>query len=260
MKAILTGVNGAVGTGLKRHLEAQGHTVVGWDRRHVPIDDSAAMEAFIHDQHPDALFHLAIPSQSTGRENESWWVNHYWTGELARICRQSAIRFLFTSTVMVFTDHAVGPFTVESIPDAAEGYGYEKYQAEQWAVSQNPDTVVVRLGWQIGEQPGSNNMIDFFQRQMAEHGEVRASRRWLTACSFIGDTAAALTHLVAQPAGVYLVDSNTRWTFFEIASALNALHGQQWTITPSDDFVYDQRMVDPRVPVAKLDARLPALP
>lgn len=29
--------------------------------------------------------------------------------------------------------------------------------------SVNPDARIVRLGWQIGREPGSNNMVDFYQ-------------------------------------------------------------------------------------------------
>lgn len=260
MKAIITGANGAVGSGLRQHLVACGDVPIAWDRAQTPIDDYAKMEAFVLAHKPDVLFHLAIPSQSTGRDNESWWVNYHWTSELAWICRQHKIRFVYISTVMVYSDDAVGPFTPQSTPDAKSGYGYDKLQSEERTFSQNPDAIVARLGWQIGESGGSNNMIDYFEKQMAQHGEVRASRRWYPACSFIPDTAWALRQLIDKSPTVYLVNSNTRWTFYEIANALNEKHGNKWKITPTDDFVYDQRMLDARVSMPELNARLPNLP
>lgn len=259
MRAIITGASGAVGGGLKQYLEGRGDTVIPWDRNQTPIDDYAATENFVRAAQPDVLFHLATASRLTGRENEGWWVNYHWTSELAWICRQLKVRFLFTSSVMVYTNQAVGPFTPETIPDEVEGYGYEKLQAEGRALAQNPDAVIARIGWQIGEQPGSNNMLEFFQRQTQQHGEVKASQRWYPACSFIADTASALVDLIQQSGGVYLVDSNTRWTFYEIASALNGIHQGRWNITPTTDFVYDQRMIDSRVSIPALNVRLPAL-
>jgi dTDP-4-dehydrorhamnose reductase len=260
LKAIITGASGTVGRALVHEIEAQGGTAIPWKRDQTPLDDYAAMEAFVRQHQPDSLFHLAVPSQSTGRVDEGRLVNIQWTGELAWICRQLGVRFVFTSTVMVYTDHAVGPFTPDTPPDAAEGYGYEKRQAEDRAFYQNPETVVARLGWQIGEAAGSNNMIDFFERQMQEKGQIDASRRWYPACSFVADTASALIQLATMPAGLYLVNSNTRWTFDEIALALNEKHGNRWKVVPNDDFVYDQRMIDPRVPIAPLNERLPNLP
>jgi len=217
------------------------------------------MEDFVRRERPDVLFHLAIASRSTGVPNESWLVNYEWTSELAWITRQLGVRFVFTSSVMVFSDNAKGPFTVDSEPDAPQGYGYEKRMAEQPVFHQNPDAIVARLGWQIGDAPGTNNMIDFLAKQSAANGSVQASRKWHPACSFVTDTAAALTWLAAAKPGLYLIDSNTRWNFYEIASALNETHGRAWKIAANDAFVYDQRMLDPRVSIPTLEHRLTTL-
>lgn len=178
MKAIVTGSRGTVGSALVRHLRSQGDQVIAWDRDVVPIDRYQPMEDFVRREKPDVLFHLAIASRSTGTPNESWLVNYKWTSELAWITRQLGIRFIFTSSVMVFSDNAKGPFAIDSVPDAAEGYGYEKRMAEQRVFQQNPDAVVARLGWQIGDAAGSNNMIDFFEKQTTTHGAIQASRKW----------------------------------------------------------------------------------
>jgi dTDP-4-dehydrorhamnose reductase len=259
MKAIITGAHGTVGSALSKHLTVQGHQVVAWDRSVVPIDRYQPMEDFVRQERPDVLFHLAIASRSTGVANESWLVNYEWTSELAWITRQLGVRFVFTSSVMVFSDDAKGPFTVDSQPDAPRGYGYEKRMAEQRVFHQNPDAVVARLGWQIGEAGGSNNMIDFFEKKAAASEGVAASRKWYPACSFVRDTAAALTWLASAKPGLYLIDSNTRWNFHEIASALNEKHGRHWSIVANDDFVFDQRMVDPGVPIPSLRDTLTTL-
>jgi dTDP-4-dehydrorhamnose reductase len=259
MKTMITGASGAVGIGLKAYLESQGHSVITWNRSQVPINNYQVMEDYVRAEKPDVFFHLATNAQPTGRENEGWFVNYEWTSELAWICRVLGVRFLFTSSVMVFTNKAKGPFTLSTPPDEIEGYGYEKRMAEQRTLYQNPDAIIARLGWQIGEKPGTNNMIDFFETQMRESGEISASRRWYPACSFITDTVSALVQLAQGEPGLYLVDSNTRWTFYEIAAALNQLHGNHWHIVLNDDFVYDQRMIDERVPILPLSAHLPSL-
>jgi dTDP-4-dehydrorhamnose reductase len=260
MKAILTGAAGTVGSAMATHLRELGHQVSTWNRRVVPIDRYQPMEDFVRRERPDVLFHLAIASRSTGIANESWVVNYEWTSELAWITRQLDVRFVFTSSVMVFTNNAKGPFTVESVPNAGEGYGCEKRMAEQRVFHQNPQAVVARLGWQIGERVGSNNMIDFLAKQSASNGSVQASRKWYPACSFVRDTAPALLWLASATPGLYLIDSNTRWNFHQIASALNEKHGRRWNVIGIDDFVYDQRMIDPRVPIPSLQSTLPSLP
>jgi dTDP-4-dehydrorhamnose reductase len=259
MKALITGANGTLGKVLSKYLQAQKVDVVAWDRQVTPIDNYQAMEDFVRSIQPDMLFHLATSSQPTGRENEDWLVNYEWTSELAWICRQLNVRFIFTSSIMVFTDDAKGPFTLSSIPDAREGYGYEKWQAEQRTPQQNPNAVVARIGWQIGESIGGNHMLDYLERQMLENGEIRASTKWYPACSFLEDTAATLPLLAQGTEGLYLVDSNTSWTFYEIVSALNIAQGNRWKVIPTEDFIYEQRMIDERVGIPNLKTRLAAL-
>jgi dTDP-4-dehydrorhamnose reductase len=73
------------------------------------------------------------------------------------------------------------------------------------------------------------------------------------------DTVAVLVKLSTASPGLYLVNSNARWNFYEIASALNERHGRRWKIVADDDFVFDQRMLDPRVPIRPLSVTLTAL-
>lgn len=259
MKVLVTGLCGTVGRALGAHLRSCGDEVVGWDRARVPIDDYHAMEAFVRSEAPDALVHLALASQPTGRDGEGWLVSYQWSSELAWICRVLGVRFLFTSTALVFSDAARGPFTLESEPDAAAGYGHEKRLAEARVRSQCPEARVVRLGWQIGEAPGGNNMLSHLDRAVAEAGVVRASRRWLPATSFLPDTAAALRRLLEASPGLYMLDSNERWSFYDIARALSRRHGDRWPVEPTEDFVYDQRLIDPRPAMPPLSARLPEL-
>lgn len=259
MKAVITGANGTVGTALRQRLTQQGHSYVTWDRNQVPIDDYWQMETFLKAEKPDVLFHLAVASNPTGLENENWLVSYHWPSELAWLTRELGIQFVFTSTVMVFTDNAKGPFTVDSVPDVTEGYGYDKLVAEKQILYQNPKAIIARLGWQIGQTPDSNNMIRYFHQQMDEQGKIEASQKWLPACSFLPDTADALIALTEMPAGLYLVNSNIDWNFYQIASALNVKHGNPWQVVATGNFVYDQRMLDSRVPIASLDKRLDGL-
>ena len=259
MKVIITGANGTLGSVLKKFLENRKVEVVTWNREIVPIEDRNAMEKFLNITQPDILFHLAIGSQSTGKPNESWLVNVEWTSELARLTNSLKIKFIYTSTAMVFSDDAKGPFTIDSRPDAKEGYGYEKRISEEMVFEGNSSAIIARLGWQIGENPGSNNMIDYFDKHMRQNGQIGASRKWYPACSFLIDTAEALFDVSEFAPGLYMLDSNEKWNFFEIASALNNLYGNPWKIAPIDDFVYDQRLLDKRILINSLKKTLKGL-
>jgi len=261
VKVLVTGLRGTVGRALGGVLRADGHEVTGWDRTRVAIDDYHAMDRFVGEVAPDALVHLAIASRPTGRADEGWLVGYHWPSELAWICRQRAVRFVHASTVMVFSPGARGPFTPATPPDEVAGYGGDKRRLEERVLHQNPGAVVARLGWQIGDAPGSNNMIDYLERTQREHGQVAASTRWLPACSFLDDSASALVRLLGARPGVYMIDGNAGWSMYEIATALAQAHAhERWTIVPVDEPRQDQRMLDPNLAVRTLNTRLPTLP
>jgi dTDP-4-dehydrorhamnose reductase len=255
MRVLVTGSRGTVGRALAERLGSSGHTVVGWNRAEVPIDRYDAMDRFVGAVAPDALVNLAIASQPTGRPGEGWLVNHEWPSELAWICRQRAIRFVHASTVMVFAAARSGPFAIDAVPDAPDGYGCEKRLAEARVRYQNPAATIVRLGWQIGTAPGSNNMIDHFDRMHRERGVVTASPHFFPACSFLPDTAAAIERALAAPPDLYQLDGNERWSLHAIAVALATIHG--WRVEPGEEPRRDERMIDPRLGVASLATRLP---
>ncbi len=258
MKALVTGSTGTVGRVLCHRLATAGWGLVRWDRGEVPIDDYDRMEAFVAREQPDVLFHLAAASQPSRPEvaaEESWRVNHEWTSELAWITRQLDVDFVFTSTVMVFTDERPGPYTIASRPNAEHGYGMEKRRAEERVFEQNPRARVARLGWQIGSDRSGNQMVAW----LAERGTVRASARWIPACSFLEDTADALVSIAADRPGLYHVDANEGWSFFDLACALRQHHGADWTIEPTWAWAYDQRLLDGRRSMPTLAERLPEL-
>lgn len=260
MKILITGKNGTLGQVLAQNLESIGHQVEGWDRHHASPLSLDTHSAYLDEIKPDAIFHLAIAAESTGAQNEGWRINVEWSEHLASLCAQRQITFIFTSTALVFNNDVSGPFTTTSLANAHEGYGFEKRIAEERVRAVNPDARIVRLGWQIGNNSQGNQMLAYISKQQHEYDQVGASTRWYPACSFLPDTAAALASLLDKPAGLYMADSNPGYTFFEILCALKAQSGLDWVITPNEDYVYNQRLIDPDLPLPSLNQRLSALP
>ncbi len=247
MKILITGANGTVGTGLRKHLKSKGHEVIAWDRTKVDISNYHDMERYIKEVNPNVIYHLAILSEPTGMQNEDWVVNYLWPSELAWISKNLNIKFVFTSTALVFSNDAKGPFTPQSHPDADEGYGRGKLIAEERIFYQNPNSYVLRIGWQIGEDDGTNNMVAFLSKQMRENGKIECSDSWYPACSFIEDTARALEELIEKKPSLYMFDSNKKWTFYEIVLALKEKYNKDWKVIKNNDYKYDQRLIDDRL-------------
>lgn len=256
MKTVLTGSNGTLGSILLKYLKSLNFEVVPWNREEVSIDSYSEMELFLKKIKPDVLFHLAALIPPKDSYNESWKVNCEWPSQLAVLSKKLKIQFLFTSSVMVFSDSNYGPFVVDSKPDANHGYGYEKFAAEKYIRKNNQEAVITRLGWQIGESAGSNNMIDYFETQMKENGEINASDLWFPACSFLSETVVVLLDTLRLGGGTYLIDSNKEWSFYDICKALKIYRNCSWKIKRTSDFKCDQRMIDHRIQIAPLKKQL----
>jgi dTDP-4-dehydrorhamnose reductase len=236
-------MNGTVAPAIADRLRREGFDVVAWDRSRVPPEDATAARDFVARTRPRWVVHAATGSPD-------------WAEALAAECARLSIGFLHTGSASVFSGRGAGPRTIDAEPDADDDYGRYKIECERRVARANPRALVVRIGWQIGERPGGNNMLTYLAEADARDGRVRASTRWYPACSFLSDTADALFDLMARGAeGLHQADGNPGLTFFEIASALNRLHGEPWTVESADEPVLDHRMADPRVRIASITDR-----
>lgn len=244
MKILITGLNGTVAPIVAKQFAEESHTIIAYNRNLTPIDNIAAISAFIEQTKPDWLFHLATGSPT-------------WAANLAQITYSHSIPFLFTSSVSVFSDKQTGPLTINVKPEATDDYGRYKIECENIVLQANPNALVARLAWQIGDTPGSNHMVDFLHRQIAQQGTIYASRNWYPACSFLQDTAQAIFSLVKEHScGIYHLDANPGFSFYQIVTALNKYLGQNWYIIPTDTPAFTNRMMDERIRVRPISERL----
>lgn len=246
MRVLLTGMNGAVAPAFARALRDSDHQVIAWDRTRLPIDSEWHIRAAIDQHNPDWICHIA-----TGPPQWAQW--------LARACADFNLGFLWTGTVSVFSEAAVAPLTPDLPPDATDEYGRYKIECERLINEANPRAVIARLGWQIGDEPGSNTMTDFLAREAMKHsGPIEASTKWIPSCAFLTDTSAGLLALLerAEPGIFHLEGNSAGLSFFEIASALAHIGDRSWTIRSSDAPARDNRMRDDRVTLGQVARRL----
>ena len=252
MHLLVTGLSGTLGPCLAQQARTSGWRVSGWDRRIVAADDSPAARDELLRLRPDAIAHLAIGSTA-------------WTRLLARHANEHAIPLLFTSTAMVFDHEPDGPHDAAAPRNARDAYGCGKIACEDVVRAEHPQATIARLGWQIDERAGGNNMVAELDRWQARDGRVAASARWTPACSFMSDTCASLLDLVSGAhGGTVHLDSNAveAWTFDKIVQALKRRCDRDWVVEvdrTAAAYAHDQRLVGGGITLPRLSARLPEL-
>lgn len=250
MRLLITGLNGSLAPKVAAQARSGGWEVVGWDRRAVSPDDSHAVASWLAAERLDAIAHMAFGPES-------------WAAQLASHAVGCGIPFLFTSTAMVFHHEPDGPHGAADPRTAQDDYGRYKIRCEDAVRASNPAACIVRLGWQIDPTPSGNNMLAALDAQQARDGCIRASTAWRPACSFMADTAAAILSLLpTRAAATVHLDSNAQegHSFAAIVHALRHTYGREhWVIKPTQDYVHDQRLIDPTARLPGLSVRLPVL-
>jgi len=250
MKRLLTGLNGTLAPVFARVAAQHGIDILRWDRQVVAPEAESAARAFLKQEQPDAIAHLAVGSVE-------------WARLLALYAAESSVLLLFTSTAMVFHHHPDGPHRLGDVRTAQDPYGRYKGECEDAVLNSYPQASVARIGWLIDWQQPGNNMLMALDQWQAKEGRVSASETWRPACSFMEDTAEALVRLLreAEP-GVTHIDSNAAegHTFLNIVAALkHVCRRDAWRIEPTKEYVHDQRLVGGDVLVPGLSERLPPL-
>ncbi len=239
MIAIFTGMNGTVAPVVANYFSEHGYQIVSYDRNRVSTENKEEIERFILETKPMFLLHFAMGSPD-------------WTKLLSMICSKHQIQFVYISTVSVFSNENRGPHSIQSIPDAEDDYGRYKRLSESIVMKNHSNPYIIRLGWQIGYGKGQNQMIDFLYRKMAEEGEIKASSLWYPATSFLKDTAAAIYQIIHElNPGLYHINSNDQYTFYDIAKQLSKQY-PEFIVVETKDFSADHRMIDDRAKIRKL--------
>ena len=247
-KVLLTGMNGTVAPVLAAELRGRGCEVVAWDRSKVSPDDGEGVDRFIRELKPSAIVHCATGSPQ-------------WAEDMARVCAEEGSKFLYVSSASVYGTQQQGPFTIEDTPEPSDDYGRYKLECEQRVRAANDRAIIVRIGWQIALRRGGNNMVEHLAQKQVEHGHITASTEWFPACSFSEDTARALAGaLEGAAAGLYLLDGNPGWNFWQIAEALNRCMRAGWEVKEGKDFRWNNRMGDNVLRCVSIASRVAAKP
>ncbi|MFU8792770.1 MAG: sugar nucleotide-binding protein [Acholeplasmataceae bacterium] len=238
MNICITGMNGTIAPVVANHLATLGHTIIPLNRNYIDITKISEVKAFFQSVSPDWVLHFGLGALE-------------WSEMLAMLTHELKIDYMYISTVMVFDGMTQqGPHHLKDIPNPKETYGHHKYQSEQAVMKANPKTTIVRLGWQIGDLPGSNQMINFLALEMAEKGVVSASTKAYPASSFLSDTAKAIADILDMPKDLYMVDSNDGLSLAEIITYLKKIH--PWIqLKTHDQEAWNNQMIDPRIKIRK---------
>jgi dTDP-4-dehydrorhamnose reductase len=168
-KILITGASGFLGFHLLRLAYAKGLEVYGtYNSGAISFEQSTNLQLdlrnyidmgnVIDDIEPDIVIHTAAYADAALCQKNpelSYEINVEVTRNLAGICSDYQVPFVFTSTDLVF-DGVKGNYTEEDAPNPIMIYGEHKLQAEQEAERVYPEALIVRCPLMFGALEASD--------------------------------------------------------------------------------------------------------
>lgn len=244
MKIVITGSSGFVGSRLAAYYQKKYEV---WAPSHRELDfsdEKRALEA-VRGFKPDVVIHCgAISDVNTCAQNPelSHAVNVKGAQYLARACARTGARFVFCSSDQVyFRAQGAGESRADFLalhredeaPAPLPLYGQHKLMAEQYALAEQPDSVILRLTWMYGRltqeelKKGRRNLLTTLEEALKKQAPVTFSK---TDHRGVTDVAEVVRNMEAAwqlPAGVYNFGSSNDTSMYETVRRALAAVGQE---------------------------------
>lgn len=173
MKILITGVNGQLGYDLSRVLRDDNHEIIGTTREIMDITDFTKVREVITRIEPDMVIHCAAYTAVDKAEMEvdiCEKVNVSATENLAKLCGEKDIKFVYFSTDYVFNGEGYDFFEPkDKITTQMNVYGRTKYEGELAVQKYINKSFIIRISWVFGIN-GNN-----FVKTMIKLGQERKS-------------------------------------------------------------------------------------
>jgi len=227
MRILVTGAAGQLGQALRGVLEPR-HEVAWTDREELDVRDLSAVRAFVREQRPAAIVHLAALTDVDGCERHpeiAFEVNSLGGRYTALAAREAGARLLLVSSDYVFDGRLERPYREYDNPDPVNVYGWSKLHAERALRELGGDSVIVRTSGLFGA--GGRNFPEAILQATRSGAAVEVVRDQICRPTYAPHLAAAIgLMLEARNPGTYHVASAGEASWFEFARAVVAAAGR----------------------------------
>lgn len=265
-KLLITGASGFLGWNLCRLSHTEFDTAVGIvfdnsnplsgiDFMKADLTRFAELRGMLADVRPDAVIHTAAMSQTNFCQlhpDESRKINVEATSNLAGLCADRSIPFVFTSSDMVF-DGLNPPYREEDPVSPVSVYGEQKAEAERAVLKNHPDAAVCRMALMFGDAGAGKSFIQPWIKDMREGRELRLFIDEFRTPLSGRDAARGLLLAVAKSKGLLHLGGPERLSRYEFGRMLReavGLPGAKIVPCTQDSF----KMAAPRPPDVSLDS------
>lgn len=238
MNILVTGSNGQVGS----ELQALANTYPNFsfvfvDKEDLDIGNQEAVQAFFEAQTFDYCINCAAYTAVDKAESDTETarlVNALGPQNLALACQKHQTRLVQISTDYVYHNTQNTPF-IETDPTSPQSiYGRTKLEGEQLALSNHPETLIIRTSWVYSSF--GNNFVKTMIRLGNDRDALSIIFDQIGSPTYAKDLAKAILDIIQQNpsefTGIYHYSNEGVCSWFDFAQAIFELEGIECNTSP----------------------------
>jgi dTDP-4-dehydrorhamnose reductase len=229
---VVTGKNGQLGSELQLlapSFDAQ-YDFLFVDRAVLDLSSNDSIDNFCSAHKPSVIIncaaYTAVDKAETDRD-AAFQINAVAVGKLAAYCKAIGALFITVSTDYVFDGNGTSPYLPSDTTDPINYYGASKAEGEKLAVTNNPESIIIRTSWVYSRF--GNNFVKTMIRLMGERPSLNVVGDQIGAPTYAADLAAAIMHIVGQKAagnkqkGIYHYSNSGAISWYDFAVAIGEM-------------------------------------
>lgn len=244
MKRILvTGANGQLGKEL-RDIASSFPEVdfLFLSREDLPIHHYELVRNTFDGFKPDYCINCAAYTAVDKAEQEAelaYIVNSESVGILAAVSKIHDCKFIHISTDYVFAGDSPVPYKESDATGPVSVYGKSKLAGEKEAITQNPDSIIIRTSWVYSFY--GNNFVKTMIRLMKERNEISVVSDQIGSPTWAADLALFIMHVIEFPEwkqGIYHFSNLGEISWYDFAVEIKKLIQSNCIVHPIPTSAY----------------------
>ena len=244
MKRILvTGANGQLGKELRDIAPSYPEVdFLFLSREDLPIHHYELVRNTFDGFKPDYCINCAAYTAVDKAEQEAelaYIVNSESVGILAAVSKIHDCKFIHISTDYVFSGDSPVPYKESDATGPVSVYGKSKLAGEKEAITQNPDSIIIRTSWVYSFY--GNNFVKTMIRLMKERNEISVVSDQIGSPTWAADLALFIMHVIEFPEwkqGVYHFSNLGEISWYDFAVEIKKLIQSNCIVHPIPTSAY----------------------
>ncbi|WP_368646153.1 dTDP-4-dehydrorhamnose reductase [Alkalibacterium putridalgicola] len=246
MKALITGATGQLGQELQKYLTEKEIPYTAYGSSEMDILDKDRVEEIISNDKPTVVFHCAAYTAVDKAEEETelnWAVNVEGTRNVAEVCKEQNILFVYISTDYVFDGKSEEMYRVDDQPNPINEYGKAKLAGEKVVQELLKEYYIIRTSWVFGEF--GSNFVYTMKKLAKDRDELTIISDQIGRPTWTRTLTEFMVHLAEteQDYGTYHLSNEGTCSWYEFAEAI--LKNESVNIKPINSNQYPQKAKRP---------------